>query len=38
MIVRVICASGKTHLTNISDNQHAWPLYITIGNIEKDGR
>jgi hypothetical protein len=37
-IVPVICASHKTHLTNISGNQHAWPLYLTIGNTRKDIR
>jgi len=35
-IVPVICASGKTHLTNSSGDQHAWPLYVTIGNIPND--
>ena len=35
-IVPVICASDKTHLTNFSGDQHAWPLYLTIGNIRKD--
>jgi len=34
--VPVICASDKTHLTNFSGDQHAWPLYLTIGNIRKD--
>jgi len=34
--VPVICASHKTHLTNFSGDQHAWPLYHTIGNIRKD--
>jgi len=34
-IVPVICASDKTHLTNFSGDQHAWPLYLTIGNIRK---
>jgi hypothetical protein len=29
-IVPVICASQKTHLTNISGDQHGWPLYLTI--------
>jgi len=33
--VPVICASNKTHLTNISGSQHAWPLYLTIGIIRK---
>ena len=37
-IVPVICASDKTHLTNCSGDQHAWPLYLTIGNIRKDIR
>jgi len=35
-IVPVICASNKTHLTNFSGDQHAWPLFLTIGNIRKD--
>jgi len=37
-IVPVICASDKTHLTNFSGDQQAWPLYLTIGNIRKDIR
>jgi hypothetical protein len=37
-IVPVICASVKTHLTNFSGDQHSWPLYFTIGNIQKDIR
>jgi hypothetical protein len=37
-IVPVICASNKTHLSNFSGNQHAWPLYPKIGNFEKDIR
>jgi hypothetical protein len=37
-IVQVICASHKTHLTNFSGDQHAWPLYLTIGNIQTDIR
>jgi len=32
-IVPVIYASNKTHLTNFSGNQLAWPLYLIIGNI-----
>jgi hypothetical protein len=36
MIVSVICASDKTNLTNFSGDQHAWLLYLTIGNIRKD--
>ena len=35
-IVPVICASDKTYLTNSLGNQHGWPLYLTIGNIQKD--
>jgi len=34
--VPVIYASDKTQLTNFSGDQHAWPLYLTIGNIRKD--
>jgi len=34
--VPVIWASNKTHLTNVSGDQHAWPLYLTIGDIWKD--
>jgi len=32
-VVTVICASDKTHLTNFLGDQHAWPLYLAIGNI-----
>jgi hypothetical protein len=35
-IVPVICAFDKTHLTNFSRDQHAWLLYLTFGNIQKD--
>ena len=35
-IVPVICASNQTHLTKFLGDQHAWPLYLTIGNIRKD--
>jgi hypothetical protein len=31
-------ASDKTHLTNSSGDRHAWPQYLTIGNIWKDTR
>jgi len=34
-IVTVICASNKTQLTNCLGDQHAWPLYLTIGNNRK---
>jgi len=37
-IVPVICVSNKTHLTNLSCDHHAWPLYVTIANIQKDIR
>jgi len=37
-IVPVICASDKTHLIKFSGDQHAWPLYLTIGNIRNDIR
>jgi len=36
--VPVICASDKTHLTNCSGDQHAWQLYLMIGNDRKDIR
>ena len=38
MVVPVICACDRTHLTNFSGDQHAWPLYVTIKNIGKDIR
>jgi len=34
-IVPVICASDMTHWTNVSSNQHTWPLYLMIGDIWK---
>jgi len=37
-IVPVMCASDKTHFTNSSGDQHALPLYFTIGNIRNDVR
>jgi hypothetical protein len=33
-VVPVICAFDKTHLINFSGDQHAWPMYVTIGNIQ----
>jgi hypothetical protein len=36
--VPVICAPDKTHLTRFPGEQHAWLLYLTIGNIRKDIR
>jgi hypothetical protein len=38
MIVPVICASNKTHLTNFSGDQHAWLLNVAMGTIRKDIR
>jgi len=38
MIVPGICASDKTHVSNFWGDQHAWPLYPTIGNIQTDIR
>jgi hypothetical protein len=38
LIAPVICVSDKTHLTYIFGDQHAWPLDLTIGNIQKDTR
>jgi len=35
-IVPVICVSNKTHLTTFSGYHLAWPVYITIGNVQKD--
>jgi hypothetical protein len=37
-IVPVIRAFDKTHLTNLSGDQHSWPMYLKIGNIPKDIR
>jgi len=34
--VPAISASEKTHLTNLAGDQHAWQLYLTIGNIQRD--
>ncbi|KAI0696249.1 hypothetical protein BC835DRAFT_1272219 [Cytidiella melzeri] len=34
-VVPVILASDKTQLSNFSSNKSAWPVYLTIGNIEK---
>jgi len=36
MIVPVICASNKTHLTNFLDDQHSWLLYFLISYSRKD--
>jgi hypothetical protein len=37
-ILPVICASDKIQLNNFSGDQHTWPLYYIIRNIEKDIR
>jgi hypothetical protein len=34
----VILASDKTNLTRFSGDKQAWPVYLTIGNIEKATR
>ncbi|KAJ7193475.1 hypothetical protein GGX14DRAFT_537556 [Mycena pura] len=34
-LVPVILASDKTQLTRFSGDQQAWPVYLTIGNIDK---
>ncbi|KAF7344216.1 hypothetical protein MVEN_01712300 [Mycena venus] len=37
-LVPIIIASDKTQLTRFSGNQQAWPVYLTIGNIDKATR
>lgn len=37
-IVPVILASDKTQLSTFSGDKQAWPVYLTIGNIEKSVR
>ena len=37
-ILPVIIASDKTQLSNFSGDKSAWPVYLTIGNIEKSTR
>jgi hypothetical protein len=34
-IIPVILASDKTNLSNFTGDKTAWPVYLTIGNIEK---
>ncbi|KDQ14632.1 hypothetical protein BOTBODRAFT_84409, partial [Botryobasidium botryosum FD-172 SS1] len=34
-VVPIIIASNKTQLSDFSRNKSAWPVYLTIGNIEK---
>ena len=31
----IIIVSDKTHLSNFSSDKSAWPVYLTIGNINK---
>jgi hypothetical protein len=33
-----VVASDKTHLTNFSGDKQAWPVYLTLGNIDKATR
>ncbi|KAJ6564347.1 hypothetical protein B0H19DRAFT_941521 [Mycena capillaripes] len=37
-LVPIILASDKTQLTRFSGDQQAWPVYLTIGNIDKETR
>ncbi|KAJ7330893.1 hypothetical protein DFH08DRAFT_708629 [Mycena albidolilacea] len=37
-LVPIIIASDKTQLTRHSGDQQAWPVYLTIGNIDKETR
>ncbi|KAK0493099.1 hypothetical protein EDD18DRAFT_1310710 [Armillaria luteobubalina] len=37
-IAPVILASDKTQLSRFSSDKQAWPVYLTIGNIDKDVR
>ncbi|KAJ7019294.1 hypothetical protein C8F04DRAFT_1182372 [Mycena alexandri] len=37
-LVPIILASDKTQLTRFSGDQQAWPVYLTIGNIDKATR
>ncbi|KDQ62232.1 hypothetical protein JAAARDRAFT_100345, partial [Jaapia argillacea MUCL 33604] len=34
-LLPVILSSDKTHLSTFSGDKQAWPVYITIGNIDK---
>ncbi|KAF8804478.1 hypothetical protein BYT27DRAFT_7258947 [Phlegmacium glaucopus] len=35
VVAPIILASDKTHLTQFQGDKSAWPVYLTIGNIEK---
>ena len=37
-VMPIILASDKSHLSNFSGDKSAWPVYLTIGNIEKATR
>ncbi|KAG8692783.1 hypothetical protein FRC09_010960, partial [Ceratobasidium sp. 395] len=37
-IVPIFLATDETHLSLFSGNRKAWPVYLTIGNIDKDIR
>ncbi|KAG8722129.1 hypothetical protein FRC09_006757 [Ceratobasidium sp. 395] len=37
-VIAIIISSDKTHLSEMSGNKQAWPVYISIGNISKDLR
>jgi len=37
-IAALIISSDKTQLTQFRGDKKAWPVYLTIGNIEKDKR
>jgi hypothetical protein len=37
-IAAIIIGSDKTNLTRFSGDKFAWPVYITVGNINKDTR
>lgn len=38
VVAPVILASDKTQLTHFRGDKSAWPVYLTIGNIEKATR
>lgn len=37
-LIPLIFAYDKTQLTNFSGDKAAWPVYMTIGNIDKDSQ
>ena len=37
-VVPIILASDKTHLSRMHGDQNAWPVYITIRNLQRDAR